>query len=498
MTFLDGEIMRSQILNRLFIVIGLPIAFVATSAHGAVEGKTAAASPFVTLSTVASETDGDVTAVTLQFSQKPTWAGAIAIEEHGSFLQVSLPGTIIPNPGQFFEGNGPLIRKVAAFQTDSQTGAIRLFVTREAAKVKPVARAELLDRRLVITIDNKAAGPATTDAISQPATAIDPMAQGAGVVIPGSATMTPVSNALEGTAINVGSLADSKVTADDIIARTEVKTDIPPPSQLVTGPQRETTTGLTMPKIGVNIPSLDGKIVPLAIFSGIMLLALLLLNTLSPRLRRLKSKFKGTAPAVEEEILTIKTLTTTAVGPKQKLSLIQVGQEKFLISVTPQGITFLTAIGAQKPVIPTYTQAIAAPVQAAIGGPRTALPRSDREVLAKGFSRPQVESRHIDSEGPRTLATRRTDFAQHLEEPEVGDRDDVIRPTRTISDAPRKRINIAIGDDGVRNLDRETARVAQEVSSAGQSLAGANSSRRAIEDVTKMIREKMRNLPNAS
>jgi flagellar biogenesis protein FliO len=53
---------------------------------------------------------------------------------------------------------------------------------------------------------------------------------------------------------------------------------------------------------------------------------------------------------VSEEVLTLSTIASMILGPKQKLLLIQVGDEKILIAIGPESTNFITMIGVSKAV----------------------------------------------------------------------------------------------------------------------------------------------------
>jgi hypothetical protein len=92
--------------------------------------------------------------VTVRLNNKPQW-NEVALEEHGTFLQIKLPKTQIPASGEFIDGNGPYLKKIATFQLQDDDGALRFFLSLDASKAKMATSAELLGDRLVITIDHK-------------------------------------------------------------------------------------------------------------------------------------------------------------------------------------------------------------------------------------------------------------------------------------------------------------------------------------------------------
>ena len=87
----------------------------------------------------------------------------VEIEEHGTFIQIKIPRTVVPSPGTFYDGNSPYFRKVAAFQVDDTTVGIRLFVTQETKSLMSSLSTEYLKDRLLIHLDHKTVKPVHID-----------------------------------------------------------------------------------------------------------------------------------------------------------------------------------------------------------------------------------------------------------------------------------------------------------------------------------------------
>ncbi len=397
---------------RLFLTI---ILFSGFSTPGLANAKP------VSLGVVDAESDGKLSAVNIRLADKPTWTKPEALEDHGTFLQIQLPNTIVPEPGKFFDGSGSLIKKIAVFQLTPTTAGVRLFVEKDAAKVRQVAEAELLDKRVVVTIDH-----AKLDALIAAETGVD--------------------------------LQKPAQTADEVIAATKVERDITAPSDVLKG---ET------PAFKVGGIDLRSKLIQVSMFMGGMLLLMAMAFMAKPMMKKRRAAKAGAEP-----ILDMKMLATLPLAARQKLSLIQVGDEKILIGVTPENVSFITAIGrpAQQAAHPAP-----APMPRAFSGflggqeaPMPApklkdIPGNDAESLRAAPATPVtpvVKKGRIDV--PAVAKTTRTPVAA---------------PTPTTIPAKRStnRLTIAVGDDGAKRIDEPAPG-------------------KAIDDVTRLIREKLRNL----
>lgn len=252
---------------------------------------------FMTLGLIDAESEQNLSLVTARFNKTVPW-DKFEIEEHGTFLQIKFANTIVSNSGAFFEGNSPYVKKIAAFQVDETTGALRLFVTKEASKVKLATKVESLGDRIVVTVDH------------------DRLAQ---LLLPTEvAAASVVSPAAESNANKIPAPENAK------------------PSDLV----KEQTP--PMPKIGEGLSQFDlrDKAIVATVFSGAMLVLMGLVMVIRRFRRRLPaSNQAAVAPA------TMKMLSSLAIAPKQRLTLIQVGDEQILVGVSPDSVNYITTVG---------------------------------------------------------------------------------------------------------------------------------------------------------
>ncbi|MCX6130959.1 MAG: flagellar biosynthetic protein FliO [Proteobacteria bacterium] len=371
-----------------------------------------ASANLMTIGPIDGESDQKASIITIRYDAKPGFAKP-KIEAHGSFLQVILPQTLVGKPGIFTEANSPYIRKFAAFQLDEQTAGLRLFVTKDAAQILPAVSTDILENRVVVVIDH-------AEAEKQLLLHFD------GVPVEGGPS------------------------PEEIVKKTEVRSNIPDPvaPNKPASPLPPAPSGVKTEKSEPSVPNwndgLQNKLVMVTIFSVVMLLLLLGIKTW----RRIMSKKWSLAPV---ETFNLKTLASHHVGPKQKITVVQVGGEQILLGVSPDGISFLTSLKKQEepprlqldPNALQKSQLLSTPVQRA-------------DLATK---RPRI-SEDIGSKNPaKTRTTSRDELP-----------------------VPGSSISYGVGDQGIRNMNQASpSRKAEESNS--------------IDDVTRMIRKKLRDLP---
>ena len=237
-------------------------------------------------STVLGEIDSEITdgnsfiTIRLGDSVKPS---PIKLEDHNSFLQLRIPNTMVPESGKFLETKIKEIPKLAVFQITRKDAGIRLFTEGETKALRDALKVDHLGNRIVVSVDAKA------------------MQQMA-----------------------------AKKQAEAIVASTEVRADIPPPADAIKGTATSEATTWDFPYAD--------KVRIIAIFLGILCAGFGLLLVAKPFLRRTIKQVEA------ESVVSMKTLSSMPLAAKQKLSLVQVGNQKLLLGVTPENISFLTAI----------------------------------------------------------------------------------------------------------------------------------------------------------
>lgn len=265
---------------------------------------------------------------------------------------------------------------------------------------------------------------------------------------------------------SVTARANDMPTAQEIIAKTDIDTAIPEPASVLKS--IEETSEKSTSKEATSIPfkdseGLNSRLMSATIFCAIMLIGLLAVYIFKPRLRKLRS--------IPDDYSTyvMKTLATHKVSPKQRLELIDVGGEKVLIAIGPDQVNFLTTIGA------TSTPKAMQQTANMIAG--TTLQNVQPKTLGQA-TRPNPLQKNRPNPIQHSSTTTATPPTRRIVTPQRP----VPRPSAQVTTGKARQIETRVGDDIKMDYRKET-------------LAKENSNH-TISDVTKMIREKLKNLPS--
>ncbi len=407
-----------------------------------------ASANLLTLGPIDGESDEKSSVITLRYDTKPSFARPV-VEAHGSFLQVVLPNTTVLKPGVFQEANSPYIRKFAAFQLDEDTAALRLFVSKEAENLAPAVSVDILENRVLIIVDHAKAekalaqnfqgvpvkgGPSPQEVVKQTEVRSD---------IPDPISLMGASKTLD---VAVGPQKPVSVTEATAPAIAEGKSsesvvDGAAAAQAAKASLKEKNPEVAAPKATDN---LDTKLMVVTAFSALMLLVLIGLKSWR------KVAAKTVPPGAE---LSLKTIATHALGPKQRITVIQVGNEQILLGVSPDSINFLTSLRPQAEAAANFRLPV------------------DPNLYQKTLT-----------PSPRRSALQ--DGAEPLQRP-LAKEARVSRETKVASSGaePGSSIRYGVGDEGIKNYksNRATAKV--------------ESNDESLEDVTRLIRKKLKDLP---
>lgn len=357
------------------------------------------------VSSVSSESDDQSSLISVRY-KKGVPSNEIKIEEHGTFIQVKVPNTVVSEPGTFYDGNSPYFRKVAAFQIDESTVGFRLFVTQETKSLISSLSTEYLSDRLLIHLDHK--------------------------------TVKPV-------------LIDDSPPVEEVIARTTVRNNIKDPAEEMKAttvvPEQASTA-----KMSDELKEKLGYItIVIAIFMAIVIASIMV--------RKLTSRIRE--PAAAEKSPVMKTLASQKLAPKQTLTLVEVGGQQVLLGVSPDGISFLTSIDdTPKVTAPPQMMSSHAPQQvSATPNPLLQSPKGPTMNQSAGRANQMLESLTKKTMEPKANYQRK-------------------------STSPSLDKIMAEKDyEGVKT------------NFSSQTKASPNESK-SIEDVTNLIRSKLKNLPS--
>lgn len=424
------------------------------------------------------ESDKAVSLVTVGLSNRPEWSDAesLKIEDHGTFVQVVLPGTVVPSPGTFLDANSPVITKIAAFQVTNATSgqatdaAIRLFVNQDAAQVRQALVAELMADRVIVTLDHKKLTGITEKSKV--------------------ASVTPVMAADRAMTPKEPTPAELALGKPDI-----------PSSETVNGAAGSMEASNSIHKsggwstVGAKVPNLAGK---LTIVSGFSLFMLILLG-IAHKWRQFRSKripndgvFKHRVPASENgedyardnTPMGLKTLTSMTVAPRQKLVLMQAGPDTILIAITPNGIQFLTKVGDQSTQESNLAGLLLAQTQSV---QFQQLSSSRQDNTSKNFS-DRLEIGPTDDQETHPVKA-----------PKAANAGGRNSRQGASTQEERNKVRIAVTDKGIESVEdaAQKSEVAAKSEKPGKSTKNATQQdeNKPSDDITRLIREKLRNLP---
>jgi len=254
------------------------------------------------------------------------------------------------------------------------------------------------------------------------------------------------------------------LTVDDVaptaaIAATTGVADAPAPNTLAASATEATASTEN------NNRNLQQKMTSLTIYSAGALFLLLVVLGLRPLIRRRQQQNSGAS-----EIPTFKTLAVHSLGPKQKIAVVKVGDQRLLLGITPSNISILQNID-----LPMALASAGAPAMPArIEAPR---PKAHRPIPGKNISKtPPVPTQQDIGENAEIQRPRRLPNYRNVTT------DD--RKESTSTNYATRRIEA-----------EENPGVATKFSSrVGNNDDGNYSPRRNVEDVTKLLREKLKTL----
>jgi flagellar biogenesis protein FliO len=412
------------------------------------------------LGTVDGETFDQMTIINIRFNEKPEWESVPKVEDHGMFLQITLPNTLVNEPGKFFDGAPPHFPKIAIIQATPQDAAVRIFTVQPAGSVRDSSKTEILGNRLIMSLDHKKLETILGSNGSENE------AQLVGPPVPPTA---------------------ARLTAESVIDSTKIRTDIAAPSLVL----KKETKSAALVGGGTDL-GLGEKLTKVAFFSGFMFFILICTWVAKPWLKKKKLiKDKDNNP-----ILAFETVATMPLNPKQKLMVIQVGNDRILLGVGSDSINFLTNLsGGQQIHAPAHTQisSQASKVVQALGTRKFEDTFTSNESVDL-IPRPQLKniegndvatlsqsSRRNMNELTQPSARASKAFSEEVEiELEEKVQSNSKRSARNTQ--PGSRLNIRVDDTGATKLATKCSKKQPEENN------------QAIDDITSIIREKLNSL----
>lgn len=417
----------------------------------------------LTLTKIYGESDEKGSMVNIILTRKPNWKTVVP-EYHGTFIQIPLPGVTIPEPGKFFGGNSPYFDKLATFQIGAQTGAVRIFVRRDATRLGKAFNADVLGSRIMLYLDHKKlAGMGMTDHIPGDKTAVT-------------------------------------IPVEKVVEKVEVRNDIEDPASKIPGAITGADAVIAGGKGAGNIRQ---KLVAASLFSAAMLTLMLVFFGV----RRMRGR--TVALGAGADAVTMKVLSSHTLAPRQRLTLMQIGGDQVLLTAGPEGIRYLTTIGGSHPVAMGHTPTPLPSASAAQPLLPTDMPAANEPLNAGKRARKVFSALESARKAPRRTSAGRQ---QRPKEVRTASRP-AAGTDRVFSEElakPAVKTSLTGGYTGAgaearsQPASREKAVPSgskkpffNKAKKTGDQKPGSapGGSQETIQDVTSLIRSKLKNLP---
>ena len=107
------------------------------------------------------ESDEESSLVTLKYSGAELKKIG-EVEEHSTFLQITIPNASSEKVGEFLDGNSPFYRKIALFENQDKGLGLRIFPTQNPKTLMNSLTTQVLKGRILIHLDHKTVPPPIT------------------------------------------------------------------------------------------------------------------------------------------------------------------------------------------------------------------------------------------------------------------------------------------------------------------------------------------------
>lgn len=371
----------------------------------------------------------------------------INLENHGEFIQFKVPDTIALEPGKFTSFDGPYFKKLSVYQIDEKSIVIRIFIDKSLNSKIENIESDVLGRRIVLSIDHK-----FLNLIEEEKKNI--------------ATVVSTENSRNSRKTEVMTAEGNHEVEKDVV-NTQGKDATNIEKNTVVKKVIEEEIQPIRATIGSRI---DDLLKQIALGSVFIILGILFYLTLQ-RWKRGKGSLELGAGMVD-----MKMLNHLVLAPKQKLSLIKVGNEQLLLSISPDRVSLITKIDylkkdrvvEQSEKLSMFEKELLRPQR------RSAQVINSKPPLIKG----SLQERPTNLKNQQNILKQKTmnepDRSQNHAKPKEG------------MQKGHKSINLSVTDQGIK-----TNKVQKSLEKVPESTENA------IADVTRLIREKLKSLPRS-
>lgn len=475
---------------------------------------------------VTTETDDNSSIISVFLERTPSWQQP-KVSYQKNFVQVELNGVTVLEPGKSYPSKSPHFKKIIPYQIKPGLSALRIYLAKPAADYKKALSCDILGERLLVYLDHSFIAAPAAKAVRE-----ERLSKEVAEVI----ATTKVNRSIPDPAkqMKVGSVAKAVKNTASTMAKPAADTFnysmAAPKAEPKVAPKKAPTVVAKTEAKATPAPQTKGA-EPSAEAEGFytklhdkmktvafVTIGLLLLLGAVHLYRKRKGAAGGLAVQTPHGTLAIpslKPLASYAIGPKQKLTLIGMHNKMILLGVSSDNIQYLYA--TEDANDPELSQKISEGLggttlqgrqaQSGFSAPRASVSSSPTPA-------PRVESAPRAA-APRAAAHTARAAQQNVSRPakasnpgfkaytQRGGQQDAQPRVGAVNAEPRRAG--AAAQTRATQQPRATQPEAQtprqgashvdpEVASHGN--AGQQAPRQAIEDVTSLIRKKLKDLPS--
>lgn len=302
--------------------------------------KNNSAKNIVSVTDVLGESSKKISMVTISLNKRMHSKDDISLTDHGRYIQIDMQNVIAAKPGSFYESNSPYLAKMALFETSEGHSALRIFTEEDAEVIKKSSDVDLLGNRIIYTLDHDLLRK-TLDLSSDKES--DKEDEGLRNKTAATTASSEDKTLVEDGGLAVTSTATPSLSSAPNEGQPKSTASAPPKRDLTPATSENETLEGALTAIGAGRTAVDlsKNLKTVAGFIGFMFV-LLLLSLTFKRFKRnafLAQRKSGDA---------LRTLGTLALNPKQQLNLVEVGGEKILLSVSSDAVSLISHIGGQQ------------------------------------------------------------------------------------------------------------------------------------------------------
>ncbi len=291
----------------------------------------------------------DNTEIEIKFDVKP---GDEKILYRDDFVQIELPGAYTDPPKQWLKVEDEFVKNIFVYQFDANTVRVRLFTYGKAINMRDRISIVKSDNSLMISYGQKPAvvnkKPPITAKVAAKVTAKVTAKNESKENNP-----VPVEINLPETIEKVSppgesySVAGSEEVAHNVIENQDETTALQLPAESGTGLLKADSLPLKQDAeeektvLMKEAPGFTGSVIKMVTALGIVLSLLFAIVYLA-------KKYLGNRIGLTGQEQKIRVVTSTYLGPKKSIALVEVAGEKIVVGVTATHISMLTKVGREE------------------------------------------------------------------------------------------------------------------------------------------------------